>query len=98
MKRAMQIIAVLVSILFTVSAMAQGNITLKGIVSDQAGEPIPGVSVLVKGNNSLYATTDEAGHFSLNTPSNATVQFICIGFVTKEENVSGRKEINVVLE
>lgn len=98
MKRAMQIIAVLVSILFTVSAMAQGNITLKGIVSDQAGEPIPGVSVLVKGNNSLYATTDEAGHFSLNTPSNATVQFICVGFVTKEENVSGRKEINVVLE
>ena len=33
MKRAMQIIAVLVSILFTVSAMAQGNITLKGIVT-----------------------------------------------------------------
>lgn len=76
-------------------AMAQ-DITINGVVKDQQGLPIPGVSVKVKGTN-LGASTSNEGAFALKAPANATLTFSFIGFKTIEEAVNNRTQINVTL-
>lgn len=76
-------------------AMAQ-DITINGVVKDQQGLPIPGVSVKVKGTN-LGASTSNEGAFALKAPANATLTFSFIGFKTVEEAVNNRTQINVTL-
>lgn len=82
-----------VSILF-----AQTPITVKGKVTDSAnGEPIPGVSVLIKGT-STGIITDFDGNYSLQVPGNGTLAFSFIGMKSKEVDVNNSTLINVVLE
>ncbi|WP_231427073.1 TonB-dependent receptor [Pedobacter sp. Leaf250] len=75
--------------------MAQ-NITIKGLVKDQKGLPLPGVSVKVKGTNQGASTADN-GSFSITAPQNATLEFSFIGFKAVEEVVNNRTNINVTL-
>jgi TonB-linked SusC/RagA family outer membrane protein len=71
---------------------------LKGKVSTIKGEPIPGVSVKVKGT-AIGAMTDVNGNYSINIPSaEAVLVFTYIGYVTKEIAVHGQKTLNVQLE
>lgn len=72
--------------------------TVKGIVKDQDGEPLPGVSVLVKGTNTGIAT-DMNGWFELqvdNTP-NVVLQFSFVGMRTQERKLGSKNEMIVVL-
>ncbi|WP_316796733.1 TonB-dependent receptor [Pedobacter agri] len=75
--------------------MAQ-NITIKGLVKDQKGLPLPGVSVKVKGTNQGASTADN-GSFSITAPQNATLEFSFIGFKAVEEVVNNRTSINITL-
>jgi len=82
-----------VSILF-----AQSPIMVKGRVTDSAnGEPIPGVSVLIKGT-STGLITDFDGNYTIQVPGNGTLIFSFIGMKTKEVEVNNSTLINVVLE
>ncbi|RYC66435.1 SusC/RagA family TonB-linked outer membrane protein [Spirosoma sordidisoli] len=76
-------------------AMAQ-NQTLTGKVSDQKGNPLPGVSVLVKGTTQ-GATTDADGNYRLSVPGNARVGFSFIGFLSQEIAVGSQSTLNVTL-
>ncbi len=68
------------------SAAAQFNLT--GIVSDESGEALIGVSVLLKGT-ATGAVTDVDGKFSLRMPSNSgTITVSYVGYETIEVNVS----------
>ena len=70
---------------------------ISGKVTDESGLPLPGVSVVVKGTNT-GTTTDAAGTYSLNTPSdNGTLVFSYVGFLSVEEAINGRTTINVKL-
>lgn len=69
---------------------------ISGQVSDEKGETLIGVSVKVKGA-STGTTTDNNGAFSLNAPTNATLQFSYIGFNPKEVALNGQKTIKVTL-
>ncbi|GEO06487.1 SusC/RagA family TonB-linked outer membrane protein [Adhaeribacter aerolatus] len=72
-------------------------ITVTGRVSSVAGEPLPGVTVLLKGNT-VGTTTGSDGRYSLALPeSNGTLIFSFIGFITKEVSVNGQSTINVTL-
>ena len=75
-------------------ALAQ-DLSIKGTVKDDKG-PVPGVSVKVKGTGNGVAT-DLKGNFTLNAPSNGTLVFSIIGYVTLEQPVNGRTTINVTL-
>ncbi|MBE9585091.1 TonB-dependent receptor [Mucilaginibacter sp. JRF] len=77
------------------TAMAQ-NITVKGKVVDQNSQPLPGVSVTVKGTQT-GTLTDVGGNYTLNAPSNATLVLSYIGYDTQELAVSGRSSINVTM-
>lgn len=70
------------SLLVVVAAMA--DVTVKGTVTDQdGGEPLIGVSILVKGT-STGTITDFDGNYSLTVPDNAVLQFSYVGYKTQE--------------
>lgn len=75
--------------------IAQSLIT--GTVIDQTGEPIPGVTVLVKGTTS-GTITDFDGNYSINASPEETLVFSFIGFTSQEVLVGDQQKINVVLQ
>ena len=81
--------------LIPIWAFAQ-NITVKGTVKDGAGETIIGASVVEKGTTN-GTITDFDGNFTLNVPSNSTLQISFVGYKTQEIAVSGKTTINVTL-
>ena len=73
------------------------ELNVKGVVtSNEDGQPIPGVSVVVKGTTT-GTITDLDGNYSLKVPSNAVLQFSFIGMQTSEIKVDGQTIIDVVL-
>lgn len=77
------------------SQVEQQKKTVKGIVTDENGEAIPGVSVLVKGTT-VGTITDMNGNYSLEVPaSGKSLVFTFIGMTSKEESIDARSEINV---
>jgi TonB-linked SusC/RagA family outer membrane protein len=75
--------------------MAQQAIT--GKVTDNQGQPLPGVSILEKGTTNGTAS-DFDGNYEL-TPQkkSATLVYSYLGFATQEIVVSGKTEINIML-
>ncbi|MDW7692313.1 TonB-dependent receptor [Flammeovirgaceae bacterium SG7u.111] len=67
------------------------------VTSVEDGEPLPGVSIIIKGT-STGAVTDVDGNYSLNVDNNSILQFSYIGFATQEVEVSNQTIINVVME
>jgi TonB-dependent starch-binding outer membrane protein SusC len=63
----------------------QVNGPVKGQVTSEKGEPLPGVTVLVKGTTTGTAT-DGSGRYSLNAPDNAILVFSFIGFNARAPN------------
>jgi TonB-dependent starch-binding outer membrane protein SusC len=82
---------------FALSEMLQTR-SVSGKVTDPQGEPIPGVSVVVKGT-SLGTISDINGIYSIsNLPENTTLVFSFIGMENQEVQVLDKTVINVVLE
>ncbi len=72
-------------------------VTVTGRVTDEKGDGIPGVSVVVKGTTTGTAT-DATGNYSLTVPGeNAVLTFSSIGYVLEEVPVNGRTQLNVAL-
>tara|TARA_B100000809_G_scaffold266516_1_gene329617 strand:- start:7462 stop:10419 length:2958 start_codon:yes stop_codon:yes gene_type:complete len=84
--------------LLSFSAYAQ-EVSVTGKVTDKSGEPIPGVSVLVKGSeNGSSSNFDGEYEMSITNTPNAILVFSYIGMETIEKRINGLKTINVVLE
>ena len=64
------------------------NVSVQGTVTDENGETMIGVSVLVKGTNT-GVITDLDGNFALSVPSGSTLVFSYIGYQTQEKEVTG---------
>src|SRR5437868_2652613 len=63
--------------------------TISGRVSSATGDPLPGVTVLLKGT-STGATTAPNGEYTLAVPETAgTIVFSFIGFATQEKAFTG---------
>ncbi|WP_029163906.1 SusC/RagA family TonB-linked outer membrane protein [Anaerophaga thermohalophila] len=76
--------------------MAQ-NMEVTGQVTDQENEPLPGVTIVQKGETSKGTITNDEGNYSINVPEDATLVFSFIGMKTKEVQVNGRSVVNVSL-
>lgn len=72
-------------------------ITITGRVTNSAGEPLEGISVMVKGTSS-GTTTNSAGSYSINAPADATLVFSNIGYATREVAVENKTSIDIILE
>ena len=79
--------------------MAQ-TITVKGTVSDEGKQPLPSVSVIVKGTTH-GTSTDMDGKFELTAKAGDVLEFSSVGFATQTKKVSGGGKtftVNVLLK
>ena len=70
--------------------------TIKGLVSDQNGLPLPGVSVILQGSKTA-SQTDYDGMYTIQASPEDVIVFSYIGTKTKAVTVSASTTINVVL-
>ncbi|MCQ2246538.1 MAG: TonB-dependent receptor [Bacteroidaceae bacterium] len=81
-------------VFFSVGLFAQ-SITVKGLVKDEAGEPIIGASVLVKGS-SQGTITDFDGNFTLsNVNKNSTLEVSYVGYIAQEVKAAANLTITL---
>lgn len=74
------------------SAIAQKQVS--GRVTDDGGNPLPGVTVTVRGTTTS-TTTAEDGIFQITTPDRAVLVFSFVGFATQEIAVGTQTNITV---
>ncbi len=67
-----------------------------GLITDEKGLPLIGVSVRPKGSN-VGTTSDANGKFKLDARTNAVLTFSYIGFITREVAVSGKSNLKIEL-
>ena len=76
----------------------EGGIEVSGKVTDQNGEPLPGVNVVIKGTTG-GVVTDLDGNYTISAGSRSdTLVFSYIGHVAQQIEVGNRTFIDVVLE
>ena len=76
----------------------QQGAVVQGTVTDDKGEPLIGVSVVVKGATGLGVVTDIDGNYSIKADKNATLVFSYIGYTPQEVKVGGRSSLNVTMK
>lgn len=82
--------------IFMVSAVwAQQSIT--GKVVDEAGEPLPGVAVVVQGTTNGTATNLD-GIYNLQVEGDVTLLFSFVGMKVVSEPINGRTTIDVTMQ
>lgn len=82
----------------SVNDLHQAAITVKGTVTDSQGEPLPGVSVVIRGTTT-GTMTDADGNYSISVPNSSAVLVISyVGFRTQEQTVRERTSIDIVLQ
>ncbi|EOZ95331.1 TonB-dependent receptor [Indibacter alkaliphilus LW1] len=74
----------------------QAEINVSGVVTDEAGEPLPGATVSVEGT-SLGTITDIDGQYTIEVPDDAVLVVSFIGFESRRIPVNGRSIIDVGL-
>ncbi|SER69497.1 TonB-linked outer membrane protein, SusC/RagA family [Pedobacter rhizosphaerae] len=78
-------------------AFAQSRV-ISGKVTSSNAEPIPGVSIFVKGTPSNGTQSDATGSYKISIPSDAKILvFTFIGYKTKESAITGTT-LNVTLD
>lgn len=81
------------------NAPEKENVIIRGIVKNKAGEPLPGVTIVIKGTSTGVAS-DVEGRFSLNSMGQDTVDlvFSFVGMKTKEVRWAGEVLLSVEME
>lgn len=72
----------------------QQTITVKGVVNDNQGIPLPGVSILVKGSSAGTAT-DGDGRFQLNVNPRANLILSYLGYTSIE--VKAKEQMTITM-
>ena len=94
--KAKKLILALLGMVTALSLSAQT--TIKGIVTDETGEPLIGAGVLVEGT-SIGTITGIDGDYVLSVPADAVnLVFSFIGLADQTVAINGQTEINVVLK
>lgn len=81
-----------------ITTTVQQTKKITGNVTNTAGEPIIGATVLEKGNTTNGTITDIDGNFTINLPANATLSISYIGYITQEIQVGYQTSFKVVLK
>jgi len=71
-------------------------VQVKGTVVDEAGEPLPGVSIQIKGTR-MGTNSDALGKYVITVPKNGTLIFSYTGYAPQEIAVNDKIVINVQL-
>ena len=82
----------LLSLFWTYGLRADNDNRLKGKVSDEYGEPLPGVGVVIRGT-STGTFTDLDGNFEIAVADGMTLEFSYVGFRTEYVKISSGKTL-----
>jgi TonB-linked SusC/RagA family outer membrane protein len=87
----------LLALLMTLSLVGYGQSLLKGRVTDENDQALPGVNVLIKGT-SQGTVTDANGEYSLNSVApDAILVLSFIGYTPQEVALGGRTTVDIKL-
>ena len=73
------------------------QIIVKGVVTDENGDPLPGATVTIA-NSSNGTVTDLDGNFSIEVEEGATLVISFIGFKTKNVSIANQTQFNIIME
>ncbi len=88
--------ALMLLLFVAVSSFAQ-TVRISGTVTNEEGQSLPGVSILIKGTTQGTVTNTE-GKYSLEAKVGDVLRFSYIGFDTQEITVGKSRVINVVMK
>ena len=75
----------------------EGPVRMTGVVVDENGKPLPGVTVVIKGSM-LGVATDAEGRFEIVSPEDKTLVFTYVGRKTQEVAFdAGKSDVKVVM-
>ena len=74
------------------------DIPIRGLVTDEKGEALVGVSITVQSNPSYGARTNNEGQFSLNIPAKAVLVISYLGFKKQEIPYTGQSELKITMQ
>ena len=86
----------IVSIFLLLPMLLFAQQTVSGVVTDQSGEPLPGVNVTIQGTNQGTATDFDGKYLLENVVKNIVLEFSFMGFDTQVITVTSNK-INVTM-
>ncbi|HRN47122.1 MAG TPA: TonB-dependent receptor plug domain-containing protein, partial [Niabella sp.] len=89
-------ILLLLSFLLFISFTINAQQVIKGMVLNDEGKALPGVTVAVSGSGTATMTND-LGVYTIAATKGQTLVFTSIGFVTKEVVIGDNPEINITL-
>lgn len=82
----------------TETANQPQKFVVTGTITDEQGEPLPGVNIMIKGtvNGTI---TDQNGHFTISVPENNTILVLSfIGYKTTEVTVTPQNKNNLNIQ
>ncbi|MGL4993513.1 MAG: SusC/RagA family TonB-linked outer membrane protein [Bacteroidales bacterium] len=83
---------------FTLATLYGQSIQMKGVVVGSSdGEPLPGVNVVVKGDNTTGTITNLDGEFSITVPSDAQLHISYIGYKSQDVSFKGERFLRITL-
>ncbi len=77
--------------------MEQTNLKISGKVTDSSDDPLPGVTVIIKGTTNGTVTNADGVYSISNVPEDAILLFSFVGMKTQEITVAGKVSIDVVM-
>ncbi len=93
-----KIVACMALFIFALNTVTYGQEkSVTGMVSDQDGAPLMGVTI-IETNTQNGTSTDFDGHFSITVASDASLNFSYVGFLSKTVRVGGQTTLNVQLQ
>ena len=83
----LKVLCFIIMQMFAFTAFAQ-NVTVKGRITNETGDPLSGASLVVKGANNQGTTTNADGNFSLSVSKGETLMITAIDYSPKEIKIS----------
>jgi TonB-dependent starch-binding outer membrane protein SusC len=79
----------------SIAEIKQQQPAVSGTVTDESGQPLPGVTVVVKGTTRGTVTNTDGEYSLANIPENATLVFSFVGMRTQEVVIEDKAIINI---
>src|SRR5690606_18081445 len=90
----------LLFLLICVPSLAQSQMKVRGTVTDENGEALPGTNIQLKEAAGVGTITDIDGNYNLVFPdeyANGTLVFSYLGYLTEEIAIENRSTIDIEL-